>query len=171
MATLAGAPKLSNLSEFRSALARGGDPAKVARFSVVIPRAPKDFQFLCEAAELPGRALNAQDYRYYGANFKLPHQTQFTDLNLTFLCRSKMEEKKFFDAWMEAINPKNTYNFNFRADYAVDITVYQYSETGDATHFASFEDAYPINVNPMPLAWAEDNIHRLQVTFAFSQWK
>ena len=172
--TLANAPPLSNLSEFRSALARGGDVAKAARFAVLInkrnsPEA-KDLMFMCEAAEFPSRAFNAQDYRYYGPNFKLPHQTQYTDLNLTFICRTDMIEKTFFDKWMEEVNPRDRYDFNYRDFYACDIMIYQYAETGEATYMNTFQQAYPLNVNAIPTSWAEDNYNRLQVTFAFTQW-
>lgn len=173
MPTLAGAPKLANLNEFRSVLAAGNDVAKAARFAVQINKVgvPSDLHFLCEAAEFPARALNAQSYRYYGPDFKLPHQTAYTDLNLTFICRTKMEEKKFFDKWMEEINPRDSYNFNFRSAYACDVVIYQYAETGEATYMNTFLDAFPINVNAMPTSWAEDNYQRLQVTFAFTEWK
>lgn len=173
MTTLAGAPKLSDLGEFRSVLAAGGDVAKAARFAVQINKVGvlPDLHFLCEAAEFPARALNAQNYRYYGPDFKLPHQTQYTDLNLTFICRTKMQEKVFFDKWMDEINPRNTYDFNFRNTYACDIVIYQYAETGEATYLNTFLEAYPINVNAIPTSWAEDNFQRLQVTFAFTEWK
>lgn len=182
------APQLSNINDFRSSIARGRDFAKAARFSVQIGRISNlfaDLIYMCETAEMPGRALVLNDYRYYGPNFKMPHQSEYTEINFSFYVSDIMREKELFDNWMGYINPKNTYNFRFRNEYSTDVNIYQYSEVGEAyqpnregetqtriqaTYKATLRQAYPINVQPLALSWAEDNIHRLQVTFAYTDW-
>lgn len=173
------APPLSNMNDFRQAVGRNGDFAKAARFAVQIGRISglfPDLIFYCETAEMPGRAFDTQDYRYYGPNFKLPHLSAYMDINFSFYVSDKMTEKEMFDKWMAYINPKNTYDFRFLNEYSTDVNIYQFSEVADndgkpkATYKATLRRAYPINVQPLALSWAEDNIHRLQVTFAYSDW-
>lgn len=184
--TIQNAPQLSNVNDFRSVISRDRDLAKASRFAVQIGRISSlfsDLIYLCETAEMPGRALNVQDYRYYGPTFKLPVQSEYTEVNFTFYVRDVMREKEMFDNWMAYINPKNTYNFRFRNEYSTDIYIYQYSEvafraqtaqtvpdTPQASYKATLRQAYPINVMAMPLSWAEDNFHRLQVTFTYTDW-
>lgn len=185
------APQLSNINDFRSALGRDRDLAKASRFAVQIGKISNlfnDLIYMCETAELPGRALVLNDYRYYGPNFKMPHQSEYTEINFSFYVRDLMKEKELFDNWMAYINPKNSYNFRFRNEYSTDVYIYQYSEVATfvenpgrgnegslqtksiATYKTILRQAYPINVQPLPLSWAEDNIHRLQVTFAYTDW-
>ena len=43
----------------------------------------------CESAELPGKTLATADVKVYGPTFKVPYQTQYSDMNLTFLCTNE----------------------------------------------------------------------------------
>lgn len=172
---ISNAPPLSNLNDFRQAVGRHRDFAKSARFAVQIGRISglfPDMIYYCENAEMPGRAFDTQDYRYYGPNFRLPNASAYTDINLSFYVSDQMLEKEVFDKWMSYINPKNTYDFRFLNEYSTDINIYQFSEVAEkgATYKVTLRRAYPINVQAMPLSWAEDNIHRLQVTFSYTDW-
>jgi hypothetical protein len=40
----------------------------------------------CESTELPGKSILTQDAKVYGPGYKIPYQTQFADISLTFLC-------------------------------------------------------------------------------------
>lgn len=189
-------PNYADLIRTRSVISDGGGPAKSNRFLVNIPKPidglngfQKDLTLLCEAAEFPGRGLFTVDNRYYGPNFKIPYQTTYEDLTLTFLVRDKFLERQYFDGWMNAINPIDSYNFNYRADYTTNIELFQLSDIGTPvrntvngvsvpsgetfvkTQYAfTFEKAYPVLVNPQPVTWADDNFHRLSVTFTYTRW-
>ncbi len=176
------APQLNNLNEFRSLLGAHGDLAKVCKFGVQITKDialdfMRDLAFLCSDAELPGRAIRTADIRYYGPTFAMPFQTEYNTINLTFICRNEFWERQFFDLWMGQINPKSTYDFEYRDNYcASGFDIFQFSEVGnenlemDAKYVMSLRKAYPIAVNPQPLSWAVDDFHRLIVTFAYTDW-
>jgi len=167
-----------------------GGLAKSARFMVrIIPSGTdnalkksasfmRDLSYLCESAEFPSRGFQSMDIRYYGSNFKVPYQTSYEDLNLTFLCRDKFLEREFFDTWMEIINPSSTANFSYRNTYACTIELFQLSDiaadensyNATAQYKFTFNDAWPILVNPQPVTWADDNFHRLTVSFTYNRW-
>lgn len=171
---------VSNVNSFRTKIGEGRDIAKANRYLVAfnVPLGVQnagtyglDQTFLCETAELPGRALSTQDYRYYGPTFRMPHQSAYTDINFIIYVRSFMEDKKLFDNWIEYINPKTSYDFRFRNEYSTDINIFQYEDAREAaTYMVTLRKAYPINVNPMPLSWSDDNLHKLQVTFCYVDW-
>lgn len=179
-----------------AAMGSDGGLNKSARFAVMI-NVPnglldswsgigRELVYLCEAAEMPGRAFMSVDARYYGPSHKLPYQTQYEDTTMTFLCRSESRERQFFDDWMEYINPTNSFDFKFRDDYSTDIEVRQLTEVeGNAvlegpgqisvksmkeTYRIVFRKAYPININPQPMTWADDQYLRLAVTFTYFKW-
>lgn len=185
-------PVLPSMDEIRAQTDRYGGLAKSARFMArIIPEGAsnymtnsatfmRDLSYLCEAAEFPGRGFQSQDLRYYGPNFKVPYQTSYEDLNLTFLCRDAFYERQLFDTWMEVINPNATYNFSYRDDYTCKIELFQISDIAgfgediatapEATYKFSFIKAWPVLINPQPVTWADDNFHRLTVTFTFTKW-
>ena len=145
----------------------------------------RDLMYLTEVAEMPGRGFMSMDTRYYGPNQKFPYLSQYEDINMTFLCRSRSVEREFFDDWQWMINPNNTFDFNYRDEYRAVIDLYQYSDydknnTGNgqpridggptAEYMFSLNDAYPILVNPQPVSWADDQFMRLGVTFTYTWW-
>jgi len=195
--TFSNPPQFLGLQDHRSAVNRDGGPAKANRFVARIVSLPsglprrseygsmiKDLTYLCEAAEFPGRGFMNIDVRYYGTNFKSPYQTTYEDLNLTFVVRDKFMERQLFDDWMELINPTSTFNFAYSKDYTTTVELFQISEidgttgtpsvntskTFTAQYKFTFEKAWPILINPMPVNWADDNFHRLTVAFTYNTW-
>ena len=186
-------PVLPSMDEVKAQSGRYGGLAKSAKFMVrMFPQRPdsylrneapfmRDFTYLCEAAEFPGRGFQSGTFRYYGPDFKSPHQTEYEDLNLTFLCRDAFLERQLFDTWMELINPNATYNFSYRDSYTARIELFQMSDiAGDGEDIATppavqykftFEDAFPILIQPQPVTWSDDNFHRITATFTFRKWK
>lgn len=167
-----------------------GSLAKSARYAIrIIPVGDlllklkyadfvKQFTYLAESAELPGRSFMAIDHRYYGPNFKIPFKSQYEDLTVSFLCRTQSFERQFFDDWMEIINPTNLWDFNYHDQYRATIEIYQLAEApekkGDTAPQSVYKwtcwDSYPVIVNPQPVTWADDNVQRLSISFTYSHW-
>jgi hypothetical protein len=194
------APAKLSMLDFRSASHKYGGLAKSCRFVVLIKPSgsllavgnnvqfSRELTYMCEIAEIPGRSFLNVDLRYYGPNHKLPFQSQYEDLNLTFLCRNDFLERQFFDNWMELINPTTTFDFNYRDDYRAEIDIYQYNDTyvqnydtvnqistdpsasPIATYRTTIYNAYPILVNPQPMTWADDQFQRLIISFTYTHW-
>lgn len=178
-------------------MTRYGGPAKSNKFCVIFrPRNPqfnqltgfsvnsdnmiRDIPFLCEVAELPGRGLETVDTRYYGPNQKLPFQSRYEDINLSFICRSQSTERQFFDDWMNIIHPNNTYDFLYMDDYSCDIDIHLFSDSlikvdderqGTILQYKmTLERAYPILINPQPLTWADSEFLRLGISFTYTRY-
>ena len=170
-----------NMLDFKTISDQYGGLAKACKFAVrIMPSGNaltntynviSDLTYLCEAAEYPGRGFNNIDLRYYGPNFKVPFQSTYEDMTLTFLCRAESPERLFFDDWMETINPSDTYDFNYRDDYSAEIQIFQYDDTNMVSYYFSLLDAYPVLVNPQQLTWADDQFLRLGVTFTYTKWQ
>lgn len=127
---------------------------------------------------MPGRGFVSLDgIRYYGPAFKLPVYTEYDDINLTFICRTASLERQFFDDWMFAINPTNTFDFNYRDDYRAEIDIYQFADYSDGDNSApaaqyciTLLDAWPYMLSPQPSSWSDDQFQRLVVSFTYMKW-
>ena len=181
------APKDLGMVSIKSMLTDFGGLAKSARFvtrisrpanmaAFVQPTLMNDLTYLCEATEMPGRSFNNIDVRYYGPNQKIPFQTVYEDINMTFLCRDQSLERQFFDDWQYVINPTNTFDFNYRDEYQAQIDLFTISDLDSdnddtlATYHYSLLGAFPVMVNPQPVTWADGDFMRLTVTFTYSSW-
>jgi hypothetical protein len=127
----------------------------------------------CEATELPGKMLQTADVKIYGPTFKVPYQAQFQDLTLTFLCTNEFYERKLFDKWLEVIMPMDTNNLRYpKGDdtrYMTNIRIIQYDEFIKEIYAIECLDAFPIGISSQPVAWANDNFHRVSVVFAYQK--
>ncbi len=175
------------MGRFKSFLDQGGSLAKACRFAVVIKppsairSAPRELFLLCDAAELPGRGFATVESRYYGPSQMFPTNTQYQPASLSIMCRSDSGERRFFDDWLDIINPTTNYNFEYFNNYQCDIDIYQYAEYGGAggtrnltpqvTYHWQLRKAWPMLVNAQAVSWADQDILRLQVTFAYKNWE
>jgi hypothetical protein len=164
--------------------------------SAVPPYDTKPLSYLCEQAELPGRGFMHTAIRYYGPQFTAPLLSEYSDVAFTFLIRNDFKERELFDDWMDFINPINTYNFRYRKDYVALIEIFALTDflapvkttpAGPSdpdsepipvkappqykpVYKFNLEDAWPVSVSSQPLLYADDNFHRLTVTFNYRRW-
>lgn len=148
----------------------------------------QDLTYLCDAAEFPGRGFGVTPMRYYGPTVQFPNNVEYGPASLSIICRTVGIERQFFDDWQDIINPTNTYNFNYQDDYACTIEIIQFAEYGQSSlqqmptgesvptvkplpvYSWRLYKAWPTLVNPQQVTWADSDILRLQVTFAYKYW-
>lgn len=157
------------------------DLSRPNRFDVEIPipltllpyvSSARNLTYRCENASLPGKTLATTEQKIGSSpTEKYPYQTNFNDIDLTFIVDDDMNQKTFFDAWVNYINPSYNYNFKYKGDYVTNIRINQYNVSNQLTYCVDLYDAFPISINQMDLDWSSDGYHRLNVTFAYTQWR
>jgi len=157
------------------------DVARSSRFDVQINvpivllpfvKTSRELNFRCKSADIPGRTLATTERKFGSApSRKIPYQTTYNESTLNFIVSDDMSEKTLFEAWIEAINPTATYNFNYPANYISTIIINQYDVTNKVTYSVTLNDAYPIAVNQLDLDWQTENPHQLTVVFAYTNWQ
>lgn len=126
-----------NVNKFISHFDSHGGFSKSSKFDVRIatppglsadPKVMEELSMQCEAAELPGYAVNTVEAKIYGAPTYVAATPVFNEMSLTFLSSGDFWEKKFFDTWIDFIIPKSRYNAQYKEFYQSNITINQYSE-------------------------------------------
>jgi hypothetical protein len=181
-----------NVETFRQHFTKNDEVAKMDHFEVWITPPPffllnptataitgidggsitRGFSLQAESAELPGRTLNTIEPKIYGVPYRTPATTSYSDITITFISTGTFWERKFFDAWMEFIQPKDTFDFNYRDNYVSSISVKQFSgfDPVNPIYQVDLMEAYPTSVAPQGLSWADESIHKLQVAFSYIKW-
>ena len=167
-----------NINDFKSSFTK--DLARTNRFDVQIPipltlipyvSSAKSLTYRCETAQLPGRTFATTEQKTYGPIEKYPYLNTYGDLDLTFIVDDDMNQKVFFDAWMNYINPLYNNNMRYKGDYSTTIVINQYNVSNELTYSVNLIDAYPISINQMDLNWGDDGYHKISVTFAYTYWQ
>lgn len=190
-----------SVADFMSVLNKFGGPAKQCRYLARImpvgnnnrvtsmPDSSailRDLVFLCDATEFPGRSFEVYETRYYGPTLALPYNTKYTqELSISFLTRHGVPsgaapERKFFDDWLDIINPVNNFEFEYPKKYYCRIDIFQLSEFATESqtepqrprieYLWSLHNAWPSTVTPQPVTWADNDVLRLSVSFIYQYW-
>jgi hypothetical protein len=129
----------------------------------------------CEQTELPGKSILTTDVKVYGPTYKVPYQTQYDEITLTFVCTNEFYERKLFDRWLECIMPSDTNNLRFAKDdetrYMTNIKIVQYDDFIKQIYAIELVDAFPVGIASQAVSWADDNFHRVSVRFVYQKYK
>ena len=144
----------------------------------VVSRNPLISKYLalqCEAAELPGKALQTVEAQTYGPTYKIPISAQYSETSLTFICTNEFYERKLFDRWLEAIVPTDTNNLRYQksslSSYLTNIKIIQYDDFIKQIYAVELVDAFPVSIAAQPLNWSDDGFHKLTVSFSYLKYK
>lgn len=137
-----------------------------------------NFQFRCEATELPGRTVATNDSQSYGPTAKFAYDITYNDINLQIIASEDMAERKMFETWIDSIiTPSNTQTFSkatggimkYYDNYASgQVRIHQLKDNGSKISTYTLYNAYPIQLSPMNLSWEDTNTYqRFSVTMTY----
>jgi len=134
-----------------------------------------------DSAELPGRGTQTLENRYYGPMQKTGYNANYINTTITFICSEDLREKLFFEKWQDLVFGNHRegetdlkmsqYNTGYYDDYVSTIEIAQFNENNDETYTIKLLEAFPAEVSPLSLSWNTDDIHRLQVSFAYRSFE
>ena len=145
--------------------------------SITASNFSEQLSMLCEAAEMPGKALTSQNVVIYGPGYNVPYLTTYQNITLTFYCTNIHTERLLFDLWMDSIVNPVTNNARFakgiNSSYMTGIDITQYDTYADKEieiYKVKLNDAFPISIAPQQLAWNDDGFQRLSVSFLYQTY-
>ena len=166
--------------------------AKASHFDIFIHGAgdaetERDMQYRADATELPGRGISTVEHSFnnYGPINKVAYGQTYGDISVSFLLSEDIREKEYFEIWQDqmvntgAFNPSgnartravnNSFNVRYFDNYARTIVIRQYGSTGELRSIHTLNEAYPIVINPIAMAWGEEAPLRMNVTFAYKNY-
>jgi hypothetical protein len=146
----------------------------------------RNVEFACDSVNFPMMGLvtyNGQRYSY-GPIEANPTLNKFSPLTCTFICDKAATIDKFFRTWLQkvanydlynSISATNTivggtaYEIGYTNEYAVDIYLRVYDETGVQERYMRFREAYPVEISDIGLGWGRLNeIMKIPVVFSFT---
>lgn len=150
-------------------------------------------EFWAEASSIPGITINSHmNLRYgYGAFEKKPVAPIFQDIPIVFLDDGKGAIHHFIHEWMNMIvnhdmshgitptrrtgqvanHKMDPYEIAYKYEYAVDINIVMFDDTGEETKSIVLREAWPILMNDIQVSWqASGEVSRVPVIFTYHDW-
>lgn len=170
--------------------------AKTSHFEVQITGAgdstlEESMMSRIDTVELPGRSLMTAEHKFtnYGPLNKVPYGGQtYGDLTISIIMSEDMREKEYFEVWQNSIvntgafeigstrrdlygYSLSKFNTKYFDDYLGTVTIRQYGSAGDLRSIYTLKEVYPIIINPVSMSWSDDNVAKLNVTFAYRNYQ
>lgn len=132
-----------------------------------------------KAASLPNRALGEYEMKYFGSTIKLPGDTTYNDLSLTFLNEGEWSVRNFFEIWQEVIQNvwherdmgKRTDASPLLADSYIVVQQIGLDENDILSEYI-YSNVFPKEVGDIELNMENyDTIEEFTVTFAYTAWE
>ena len=172
-----------NIDTFTEKLTKGGALNSLFRCALTAnPSQVKgmtkfgDFEFLCNAANLPGSAVEAATVNYMGRALSIPGNRAVATLTTNVYNDEDMEIRNHIENWLELLSSHKT---NKRHKDMIGINSYtgtleiqQLSKDGNsATKTYEFIQAYPASTGDIAVSWATNDIETFDITWNFAYWK
>lgn len=177
-----------NIQNIISDISKSGT-AKSAHFEVYITSPfegdNKSLTFRCDTSEIPGRTLTTSETKFgnYGPIAKVAYGQVYTDVTCSFILSEDLREKQFFENWHEGVMSTGSFenrrfnflsnskfNVNYYRDYIGVVEIRQYGASGNLRSVHKLNEAYPIIIGGLPMNWADEEILKLTVTFAYRNY-
>jgi len=152
------------------------------------------FEFLCCETLIPGTALDAftELGSYQGIEEFFPGRRIYTDISLSFYVSSDYLILKFFQEWINFINPISTqsgvlrspnpsgYNslsannfyhrYRYPNQYKTDIMIHKFERDMQNSVSYKFLNAFPVNISSLPLSYDSAQILKIIVDFKYDRY-
>lgn len=145
----------------------------------------RQFSFLCDSIEFPGRSILTTDFNIPGRQkIRTPFKREFNEITLTFYHNTRFPIYEYFTAWEDEISLDSARTSYF-SEITTNIHLFQFYDTtsnaaflglgGSGSHVKYVQmsvqllNAYPISVSSLPSNWADDGFHKLSATFFYEE--
>ena len=182
------------VADLRSKIGARGGFAFGNKYKVVIPKPPimkgtrtggsdidRHLSLMCETVALPTRGLATGERKIYGAPFKIPYSSTYTEAVMSFYLTDRLDEKSFFDEWQAKIVNPVTNNMGFYDEYKTQIIIAKLSSQSlgpdqplneKTDYIITLVDAWPGLVGEVGLSHAGGSeVLKLPVTMYYHRWE
>ena len=168
-----------NIDTFTEKLTKGGALNSLFRCAVTSSKGigmdATKFEYLCNAATLPGSTVDGVAINYMGRALTIPTNRAVQQLTTNVYNDEDMEIRNHMENWLELLSSHKT---NKRASNMIGINSYtgtlevqQLSKDGTkATKTYEFIQAYPASTGDIAVSWATNDIETFDITWNFAYW-
>lgn len=125
---------------------------------------------MCESVDFPGIHIATVEDKLWGPIRKIPYTPIYNDINMIFMCDTKMTLRYLFDQWQDIVISRNKKQYYYD-DYVGKMTIVHLNEQNKPTYMINCYEVYPQEVVPQVLSYGEvDTYLKLNVKMVYRYW-
>lgn len=126
---------------------------------------------LCHTATLPARQVMVTKHRQMNTPFDVPYSTDYMPVSAVFYGDSRLDVRRYFDAWQQAVVNIHSNTLNFADEFQANIKFFQLDREGKDVYGVELIDAYPTQIAPLEISYSNSEIINVSVVFTYRLWR
>lgn len=185
-----------SIDQLKSLISSKGGVAQSNQFMVQLPALPfaeaRELNILCRTTTLPGRQILTNERLIGPKGRKVAYSFSQEEVNMSFLVLNDYGVKKYFEHWQNQVFDQETYQVNYKNEYAKPIKIMQLKKgfsldadvklgpfeididlfrQANVVYEVELYNAFPTTMNEIQLSNEQNGLIELNVSFAFDNWK
>lgn len=166
---------MASIEDLKGKLTQGA--SKADRYRVILPAEfgvdGRTVDALCRATNIPGRQILTNERTIGMMTQKMPYAFLSEDVNLTFLLTQDYSMRNYFEAWQRRIIGFDTYEVEFKNEYARTVTIQQLNHGDESVVYAcNLIRAFPSTIQAIELGDdAQNQLVQLNVQLSYTVWE
>lgn len=146
---------------------------------IIVPRSMRgdssqipNLMIRCSNVTLPGKNINTINYRLYGPTRSMPYEILYDgNITLTYILSRDMNERAFFEKWMNSVVSNRDYKVGFYDDYIGSLAIHVLDRSDQTAYVSLVEEIFPKTIGEISLANDRENDYMIQeVTFGYRKY-
>ena len=134
-----------------------------------------DINFLCNKADLPARTIRTTEDTVYGIEVLKPYGVSYENATLTFYNTNDFAARKFWEDWMDLIQPPRNRNLTYYDDMTGSVKIYHYPDDVEllpekASYYVCLNEAWPVSLGELEYDTAGGEISEFAVGIQYKDW-
>lgn len=179
----------SGINRFISSL-RGGGIIQPNRYEVIISPpasvltllnqrgapwdsyAASNLSIRVDSVELPGKVLSTLEHRTTQYFRKMPYQSIYNELDISFILSDNAYERHLLDSWQDVIHNRIQNDINYYENFTSTIQIRILNKSDGVTREVKLYESYPVSVSPIALDYSSnDTFAKQSARFTFYKWE
>lgn len=157
-----------SVTDFKSQAIQSGG-YRPALFEVEVTYVGNQFNFLCQASQVPAMTMGVIEVPYFGRKVKVAGDRTYAEWTTTVMIEEDFGARDVLEQWQMDINQGDTnVRTLFNEGYKQPAKIMLYGKNGSVLRTYQLEGCWPTDVGTVELDWnTTDTIGTYTVTWAF----
>lgn len=125
----------------------------------------------CHTANFPQRNLITAERQQNSSAFRVPYSQAYDPVTFSFYADAHMDTRRYFEIWQNTVINVRSNTLNFYDEFTSNIEMWNLNEADEPTYGVRLEEAYPIAVGAMDIAYGNAGTYQtVTTTLQYRRW-
>ncbi|WEM34530.1 baseplate wedge protein [Xanthomonas phage X1] len=125
----------------------------------------------CHTANFPQRNLVTSERAQNSSSFRVPYTQAYDPVTFSFYADADADTRRYFDLWQNTVINVRSNTLNFYNEFTANVEMWNLNEMDQPTYGVRLEEAYPIAVGAMDIAYGNSGTYQtVTTTLQYRRW-